>query len=186
MISAFVFAIDLVAILKPEADALGPEIARAEDDCRASGSHERRRWIDRVGDLAAVDDAIDLVAGPDHVAHEQDVVAHPEAPMLTQVDAQLQPYFRDEGELVMLEATDVRRQGQNTAIQVDGRAAGGGNGLAAIDVDDLRHVAQGDFRRAANEPVPPQAPLEVKAHLGAVEDVTCAKTVVDDEVGPGP
>src|SRR5439155_1084673 len=102
-----------VAPLQARGEALGPEILRAE-------RHQRPRLADEaadaghvVGDLRAVDGAIDLLAGADDVADPQAVVADPGAEVGIDVDAELEADLGGDGELALAMLADVGGQGED-------------------------------------------------------------------------
>src|SRR5580704_1184593 len=83
----------LKAELNPDINSLSPEVGRVEQGGRPGGPHQRRgddsgavdRWVGRE-----VEHPINLVAGTNHVAHVEEIIADKGLDVAGDVEAHLQ------------------------------------------------------------------------------------------------
>src|SRR5262249_43213418 len=114
-------------------------------------------------------------------AQVQEVVARVDAPVIVDVEADLEAELGGEGEFVVLVPADVARQGEQAAGADLGRLAGDEERGRAVDVEQLVHVAGGKLDVAGDEPAAEDFHFAFEAELDAVEAVAGGEVVVDEE-----
>src|SRR5947209_6587725 len=112
-------------IFHAELAALGPEVGLAEEHGGTGGGDDGGIQVARFRRHAdEVDDAVDLLAGAGDAAEIEEVVASVDAPVIVDVEANLETDLGREGELIVLMPADVAGQREQTAAAELRRLAG--------------------------------------------------------------
>ncbi len=131
-----------------ELEALRPEGRAVEERHRACGTYERTSGAGNRGIAGQVERGVDLVAGTQHIAHVQEIVAGKQANATLQAVAYLQLRFGRHGKLVASLLPDIRELREDAARGRRRRPGKACGCRESIDAEGLIVVAECDLRQA--------------------------------------